>query len=654
MKKLFTCLAMFFVVIGCTLLAGCSLTEFEFDINDGYDEPLEEYFDPDYKFNVSCSQDKTIIDLNGIGYYGDEAQLVSLKPYEYLYGETQTGICENTNATPNVIADYECGKGAQVEIDRVDADGYDTVYCKFYVIDDSGEILAGPVYPTDITPKNQHEEVVQVVGKKGVMYDYAVPMSTVVDLGCVYTELNFVISGMIVPLEYYDEVTQQITPIEYEEHLDTEGKGYIVGPDGGQQAVEAYVHNGKKYYFRTSDYMGYAGISQYDARISEFTRSGVKVTLIVLLTHCNDQSIQPYFISYPAARTATSSNYRAINTSNEYGAGYWSALMSFVADRYSKEEYAATAQYGTVETFVIENEIDYSTDWNVIVDLSKHEPIDTEDYTVEYERTLRIVNQAVKTAYSRDVVLISLTHAWKYNAGSGQYSPKDMLDIISSKTRKEGNYNWGIAAHPYGCNLTIPNFWSNDINCGLNGSLNTPTITWTNLEVLQLYLEQEAKLCNGKVRDVYITEGGVSTCAGTKPQTDLAKNQQAAGVAYVYYKCTQIPCIKALIYYRLIDVPIEGCCFGLMSSDLQMKPAYEVYKFIDTQYSFDIANQYYDYITWSKMEDGTLHTYPANTLEPSFYNLMCICPSNFDWTTHWDENLIKVRHTEEVPPFTQV
>ncbi len=651
MKKLFTCLAMFFVVIGCSLFAGCSLTEFEFDINAGYDEPLEEYVDPDYKFNVSCSLDKTTITLDGIGYYGDEAKVVSLKPYEYLYGENQTGICENTNATPNVIADYECGKGAQVEINRFDADGYDTVYCKFYVIDDGGEILAGPVYPTEITPENDHEEVVKVVGKKGIMCD-DMYRSEVADLNCVYTELNFVISGMIVPLENYDEITQQITPIKYEEHLDENGKGYIVGPDGVQQEVEAYVHNGKKYYFRVCDYAGINGLRHYDEIISHYTRDGVKVTLIVLLIFNDNQLVQPYFMTYPDARTSKS-KLLAINTSNEYGAGYWAALMEFVAKRYSKEDDASTAQYGAVETFVIENEIDAANDWHAMVD-DKHEPIDLEDYTVEYERTLRIANQSMKSAFSRDVALISFTNYWKYDKGwAATYQSKDILDIISSKTRREGNYNWGIAAHPYGFNLRIPNFWSNDINY-VNGSLNTAAITWTNLEVLQLYLEQETKLCNGKVRDVYITEGGISACPKGEQLTDAAKRQQAAGVAYAYYKSTQLSCIKALIYYRLIDNTDDGGHFGLLSTDEQIKPAYEVYRFIDTQYSFEITNQYYDCIKWVKMENGTLHTYPETFGEPSYQNLMCICPSKFDWTTHWDESLIIVRETSETPPLTQV
>lgn len=654
MKKFLSCIFALLLFVQCTLLAGCALTELEFNINEGYDEPIVEYVDPDYVFNVSCGQDTTTISLAGIGYNGDVAQLVYIKPYEYLYGESQTGVCENTNATPTLVGEYNCGQEAEFVIDRYDEAGYDTVYCKFYVIDSGNEILAGPIYATEIAAKNQHEEVVQVVGKKGVMYDYGVPSSIVVDLGCSFTELNFVISGMIVPLETYDATTGQVIPIEYEEHLDENGKGYIIGPDSVHQEVEAYVHNGTKYYFRTSDYMGFAGVNQYDARISDFTRYNIKVSLIMLLTFCDNQYIQPYFISYPDARTATSSSFRAINTSNQYGAGYWGALMGFIAERYSTEEDAATAKYGTVETFIIENEIDLSNSWNVIVDRDKHEPIDIEDYSFEYERTLRIANQAVKSAYSRDEVLISITHYWKRKTEGGTYAPKDILDCIANKTRKEGNYNWGIAAHPYGYDLTVPAFWNSDLKYGVNGSLNTTAITWTNLEVLQLYLEQPAKLCNGNVRDVYITEGGVATGSSSKPQTDLAKSQQAAGVAYVYYKCTQIPCIKALIYYRLIDNVGDGSFFGLLSPYLQIKPSYEVYKFIDTQWSFQVANQYYDYITWSRMVDGTLHSYPENVAGKDFYNLMEICQSKFDWSTHWDESLIIVRETEEIPPLTQV
>ena len=643
------------VILGAGLLSGCALFQLSsiYDVDDGYDDP-DDYIEPDYDFTVACSLQETTITVSGVGFYGDEAQIVYLKPYQYLRGESGYGLAEdNITTTPVVVGQYACGTEDEYVIGRYDEDGYDTVYCKFYVKQGSN-ILAGPVYPTEIQSVYTHDEVVKTNGIKGIFcHDAHSP--EVANLGCEHTEINFVVTGMIVPLEIVNEETGEIVPIEYEEHLDENGVGYIVGPWGGEQQVEAYDHNGKRYYFRTESWWGgYAGIRNYDNIISQYTKENVKVTLIVLLSLNREQYIQPYFITYKAARTDTKANYSAINTSNQYGAGYWAALMEFVAMRYSCEDSADDPQYGTVESYVMGNEIDYPDDWNSIIDPNL-QSIDMEDYAAEYERMLRITNQSFKNAYARNVALISFTHNWGSAGYNRAYSPKEIFDYISAKTLSEGNYNWGIACHPYGSNLSTPDFWSNDVDSGITGSLNTAKITWTNLEVLQLYLEQKIKLCNGNVRDVFVTEGGVSSGDSEVGMFNTTKNQQAAGVAYAYYKCTQLSCIKALNYYHLADHPAESATniyFGLQTVTGVNKPSYYLYKFIDTQYTWDVSAQYFSFIKWRRFENGS-YVYYGDGMGGvrEWSDTMTILPSLFDWDARWDESKIIVRQTDEIPSF---
>ena len=642
------------VIIGCAFFAGCEFFAMgEYDPDDGYDDP-DDYVEPDYVFTVACAEETTTITLSNVGQHGDTAQLVYLKPYQYLYSEGDTGIATETDATATVVADYECGSEAVIEIERYNEEGYDTVYCKFYVVKGRGDIVAGPIYATDIEPIYTHDEVVKVDSIKGVTSDdrYA---SEIADLGCQNTAINYVVTYMVLPNEIVDENTGEITQtIEYEEFLDENGIGYVRGPQGNIR-VQRMIHNGTKYYFRLDQF-------EYNERtISAYTRDNVKVTLIVLLGCDRNQLAQPYFLTYPAARPLAGRNWFAVNTSNEYGANYWAALMEFIARRYSCEDTIENAVHGTVESYVMCNEIDYPNEWNVIVDRNE-QLFELEDYAAEYERMMRITNQSFKKVYSRNVPLISFTHNWgSCPDPDTTYAPKDIFDYISAKTLREGNYNWGIAAHPYGSNLSVSSFWRGDINDGtVTGALNTPKITWTNLEVLQLYLEQRIKLCNGEVRGVYLTEGGVSSGTSNHTMTDETKNNQAAGIVYAWYKASQLSCIKAFVYYRLQDNPgetVQSLYFGLLTEGTAdnpwgtPKPAYYAFKYVDTQWTWAISDHFFPFIEWTRWENGT--NVPYGNGKGGIYEFkdtMKILPSLFDWETRWDPSKVELRHTNDPKP----
>ncbi|MCM1533877.1 MAG: DUF5722 domain-containing protein [Corallococcus sp.] len=652
--RIFAFILLFALALG--VFSGCFFFEFnDYDADDGYDDP-DDYEEQEYVFDVECTDDKTVITLNDVGYYGDTATLVYLKPYEYLESERQTGIVEERTSSPEIVGSYDCGTQASFTIDRYTEEGYDTVYCKFYLTRGS-TVVAGPVYATTIKPAYEHDEVVQATGIKGLMLDF--PYEDEVEkLGCEHIQLNYLASDMIVPLETYDEQTKEITPIAYTEYLDGDLNGYIENPETGRQYVQAFDHNGKRYYFRTQAWT-YNGrghghvLSYYDRLISQYTRQHVKITLIILMWMELEQYVEPYFLTYPESRTS-GATYFAVNTSNSYGAEYWSAFTKFIAMRYSQEDSYENAKYGTAETFIMGNEIDQSSSWNAIV-ADSDSSLDISNYCTEYERMLRISNQSFKSAYSRNVPLVPLTHFWTAKGTpdilkNQDYKPKEIFDYLSLKTKTEGNYNWGLAIHPYGADLVVTDFWRNDVT-KVNGSLNTEKITWTNLEVLQLYLEQPVKLCNGNVRDVYVTEGGVTSGSNYSTQYSVGKNQQAAGVAYAYYKATQLSCIKALNYWRLCDHNSEGAYFGLMTESGAYKPAYYVWKYIDTQYSYLVSAEYFSYIQWTENIGGSVQYFGAGHGATQWSEVMAIRPSNFNWEERWDESKIAVRYVDEYPDF---
>ena len=120
----------------------------------------------------------------------------------------------------------------------------------------------------------------------------------------------------------------------------------------------------------------------------------------------------------------------------------------------------------------------------------------------------------------------------------------------------------------------------------------------------------------------------------------------------MYYKCTQLSCIKSVIYYRLVDNADEKAYFGLRTTDGVKKPSYNVYKYIDTQYGEEVAAPYLKYITWTvTMPDGRIIPYGQDVGNVnSYYDTMKLVNSKFDWSCHWDESLI-VRRTVDNADF---
>lgn len=639
MGKVYKFLSLLIILplLGLFALSGCSLFEVDWSINDGFD--TEEYIPPDYDFSVSASLDKINVVVSNVGEYGESATLVALPIYQYLFGEEITGLSENNNSTPIELSSYECGTSQKFVFDRY-FDDVDGIYLKYYVVSAEDEILAGPMFCTEIESIYQHEDPLpEAKSIKGVMCedDYT---DAVKDLGCSYTEINFVMDYMIAPNEYYNSSTGKVEQITYIEGENDKGEFTI--SDGNETWAAEYIdYNGQRYYFRL-DVGDVVSLRHYDEIIKKYTDDGIRVTLIMLLHNVNNPFLQPYYICYPAT-AGDSSALVQLNTSNMYGANYWGAFMEFLAKRYSAEN----SKYGNVQTYVLGNEIDASSTWNKIV-APNQPPLTLENYVEEYERQMRIADLATKKYYQINQILVSITHYWVQ--AFEEYSPKAILDYMTLKTLKQGNYDYGFAIHPYGVDLGDPEFWSNDLSySSMNGSLNTSSITWSNLEVIQLYLEQTSKLINGKVRSVYLTEGGVSSSSGNSEMFEKTKNQQAAGIAYLYYKSTQLSCIKAVIYYRLVDAPLENAYFGLCTPEGIKKPAYDVYKYIDTQYSFEVSDPYLKYITWTVslgpgrppyafgQEIGNVNSYK---------DTMKLFASKFDWS-NWNEDLITTRIIEK-------
>lgn len=288
-----------------------------------------------------------------------------------------------------------------------------------------------------------------------------------------------------------------------------------------------YEYKGKEYKFNGASIKGYDNLFQY------LTESGMNSTAIVL----NDWNDDCPELIHPLARNKEAgAYYYAFNTADKEGCEYLEAIASFLTERYSGKE------YGLVSNWVIANEINQYRIWNYM---------DTDDidlYAAEFEKAMRIFYNAAKSHYAEANVYFSIDHDWNNNDGDNEdhFNAKDLLEAINTIAQQKGNYDWGLAIHPYPDPLTRVNYWTQTYD----KTENAPVLTLMNLSTVTDVLKKEEYLdTNGEVRSITVTELGFSSASGEK--------LQAAAFAYCYYIIEANPYVDAFIMNRQTDAMEE-------------------------------------------------------------------------------------------------
>lgn len=321
-----------------------------------------------------------------------------------------------------------------------------------------------------------------------------------------------------------------------------------------------YTYKGKDYYFDGNVINGYDGLFTY------LTNMGMCSTAIVL----NDWNEDYLELIHPQARNQDSgAYYYMFNTAEEEGVRALEAVACFLTERYSGGE------HGMVYNWVIANEINQPRVWNYM------NTKDVEYYSREFEKAFRIFYQAARSSYAYSKVYFSIDHDWNSNnnGNADYFNGKDLVTAFNAAAVKHGNYDWGIAIHPYPDPLARVNYWSQEYD----KTQNAPILSIMNLNVLTDFLSQEAYLnTDGEVRSITITELGFSSISGEK--------LQAAAFAYCYFIVDANPYIEAFILNRQTDAPgelVSGLAFGIYEYDHNEKYMKNIYRYIDTEQSLE-------------------------------------------------------------------
>ncbi len=338
-----------------------------------------------------------------------------------------------------------------------------------------------------------------------------------------------------------------------------------------------YEFAGETFYFKKNYVQG------LDNQIKSLSTNDMIVSLILIMynTDMNEDTPNEFLIHPDAEPGGT---VYAVNTTDDVGVKYYSAITNFLAERYTRED----EKYGRAVNYIVGNEVGQNKVWNNMG------PKLVWDYVDEYARTLRLTNTIVKSNYANARTYISLDHFWDENIPSDsmwKYDNKKIVNLLNEGIKSQGDIPWHIAFHPYPQNLFEPRFWNDD---KATDDFNTDVITFKNLQVLPEYMNQSEFLYNDSPRRIILSEQGFHS----GDNSEKAQKVQAAAYAYAYYKVKFLDEIDSFILHRHTDHALEGglnlglwtTAQGEVSTPDEQKFIYDVFKYIDTERSLEITD----------------------------------------------------------------
>ena len=315
-------------------------------------------------------------------------------------------------------------------------------------------------------------------------------------------------------------------------------------------------------------------VKHYDKTYRYFLEHKIKVSAI-LLVNFDRSSDCARLIIHPRAKPDGA--YAMPNLQDKEGFLAYAAAIDFLADRYAGDN----PETGRIDNYIIHNEVDYASDWTNMGEPPMHV------YLAEYIKSMRLTEILARSRNPHARVFISLTHGFKKaepDPSWRTYSVKEILDFLALSTAAEGDFEWGLAYHPYPLNLFKADTWNDDKSlCRFDFS--TPYITPKNIDVIFEYMKRPEFLSGGKPRRIIFSEQGFNS-----EYDDISQNTQSAAMLYMWEKMKNRDNLEAFHYHNWCDNAMEGGLkIGLRTLPKEGKPfgerkkAWYVYKALGTE-----------------------------------------------------------------------
>ena len=311
-----------------------------------------------------------------------------------------------------------------------------------------------------------------------------------------------------------------------------------------------------------------------ESTIRTLSDEGVLVYAILLVYESGDPAVNQLML-HPKYDSTAPNHLGAPNIETDEGRRYLEALIGFLAERWSNP----SGEHGHVVGYIVGNEVNSHWYWNNIGRASFDELADV------YWQTLKLVHHAVRRQASWPRVYVSLEHHWsiRYPAADADqaFASRRLLDDFARRGQEspDDNFDWHVAFHPYPENLFEPRFWNDQTALP---TIDSPRITFKNLEQLTSYLAQPELRYQGQPRHVILSEQGFHT-----PDGPDGEAIQAAAYCAAYRKIAELDGIDAFILHRHVDHPHEGGLrLGLRTREpdgsRRAKKIYECFRTADT------------------------------------------------------------------------
>lgn len=343
-------------------------------------------------------------------------------------------------------------------------------------------------------------------------------------------------------------------------------------PQAGSTAI---TYQGKTYHVNESR------LARYDQTFREAEKHGAMVSAILLLSNpAKSDNVDVTLLGHPDA--VKDGVFAMPNVTSSQGVEYYGAILDTLAERWSRDD----GIHGRVHHWIIHNEVDFGWVWT-----NAGEKTDIA-YMDLYQRSMRLSHLISRQYDPHAKAFISLTHHWADRGNNYGYGSKRMLELLTSFCDAEGDFDWGLAYHPYPQNLFNPRTWEDK---QATFDFSTPKITPKNIEVLDAFMKLPAMRYRGEVRTVHLSENGFNS----KDYSPKSLEDQAAGMALAWKKIAKLSSIESWQYHNWIDNRHEGGLrIGLRrfpddeEAPLGKKPIWNLYKALGTPQEDEVATPY--------------------------------------------------------------
>ncbi len=310
-------------------------------------------------------------------------------------------------------------------------------------------------------------------------------------------------------------------------------------------------------------------VRQLDRLLSFAHENGIVVTAILL--------VPPHSEGLAHPDCDPSAHYSLPDMTSAAGTEAFAASVGFLAERYCEPG----APHGRISNWIVGNEVDAGWVWTNAGEKTAAQ------YMEQYQRALRVAYYSVRRFDPHGKVFISLTHHW--NSSHKQepkrfYQPRHLLELLRDHCQRSGDFEWGLAYHPYPDDLFNPRTWEDKL---AHDNFDSPLITMKNIAVLERFMQQpEFRYRGEKTRTILLSEQGYHSPQKNPDGEEL----QAAAIAYAWEKLKPIAAIEAFHYHRWIDHEREGglrCGLwtvkeGSITWPERKKQSWEVYRALGT------------------------------------------------------------------------